>query len=109
MGKFGSFVLGCVVGIGAGLAAASMAIPDDTTEKMKKRLEENENFQDLKKKYDKGTEIIKSQMSSFPKDVEDDSELKDFDDIVIDNTSKNLGEDSKSDEDSISDLRNSED
>ena len=47
-------------------------------------------------------------MKSFPKSVEDDSELKDFDDIVIDDTSKDLGEDDKTDKDAVSDLNNAE-
>ena len=50
---------------------------------VKNKIKDNDKLQDLKKKYDNGTEIVKNQLASFPKNVEDDSELKDFDDIVI--------------------------
>lgn len=109
MRKVGSFLLGSIVGVGAGLLAASILLPDETQEEMKKKLAENEKLQGLKEKYDKGTETIKTQLKSFPKSVEDDSELKDFDDIVIDDTSKDLGEDDKTNSDAVSDLENSED
>lgn len=109
MSKVGSFLLGSVIGLGAGLVAASLLIPDDAQEEMKKKLAENEKLQDLKEKYDKGTETLKTQLKSFPKNVEDDSELKDFDDIVIDGTSKDLGEDDKSNKEAMSDLANAED
>ncbi|WP_301205058.1 DUF1269 domain-containing family protein, partial [Lactobacillus hominis] len=93
MSKVGSFILGSVIGLGAGLVAASMLLPDDAQDELKKKIAENDKLQDLKEKYDKGTETIKTQLKSFPKSVEDDSELKDFDDIVIDDTNKDLGED----------------
>ena len=107
MRKLGGFLLGSVVGLGVGLIAGSL--PEDATDDVKKKLAENEKLQDLKEKYDKGTEAIKNQLASFPKSVEDDSELRDFDDIVIDDTNKDLGEDEKSDKDAVSDLNNAED
>ena len=109
MSKVGSFILGSVVGLGAGLVAASMLLPDDTEEELKKKISENDKIQDLKEKYNKGTEVIRTQLKSFPKSVEDDSELKDFDDIVIDDTNDGLGEDEKADKEAISDLSNAED
>lgn len=109
MSKVGSFILGSVVGLGAGLVAASMLLPDDTEEELKKKISENDKIQDLKEKYNKGTEVIRTQLKSFPKSVEDDSELKDFDDIVIDDTNDDLGEDEKADKEAISDLSNAED
>ncbi|WP_297816382.1 DUF1269 domain-containing family protein [uncultured Lactobacillus sp.] len=108
MSKVGSFILGSVIGLGAGLVAASMLLPDDAQEDLKKKIAENDKLQDLKEKYDKGTETIKTQLKSFPKSVEDDSELKDFDDIVIDDTSKDLGDDDKTNKEAVSDLKNSE-
>ena len=104
MRKLGGFLLGSVVGLGVGLIAGSLLLPDD----VKKKIAENEKLQHLKEKYDKGTEAIKNQLASFPKSVEDDSELKDFDDIVIDDTNKDLGEDEKADKDTVSDLNNAE-
>lgn len=109
MSKVGSFILGSVVGLGAGLVAASMLLPDDTEEELKKKIAENDKIQGLKEKYNKGTEVLRTQLKSFPKSVEDDSELKDFDDIVIDNTNDDLGEDTKADKEAISDLSNAED
>ena len=106
MRKLGGFLLGSVVGLGVGLIAGSLLLPEETTDDVKKKLAENEKLQDLKEKYDKGTEAIKNQLASFPKSVEDDSELKDFDDIVIDDTNKDLGEDEKSDKEAVSDLNN---
>ena len=108
MRKLGGFLLGSVVGLGVGLIAGSLLLPEETTDDVKKKLAENEKLQDLKEKYDKGTEAIKNQLASFPKSVEDDSELKDFDDIVIDDTNKDLGEDEKSDKEAVSDLNNAE-
>ena len=104
MRKLGGFLLGSVVGLGVGLIAGSLLLPEDATDDVKKKLAENEKLQDLK-----GTEAIKNQLVSFPKSVEDDSELRDFDDIVIDDTNKDLGEDEKSDKDAVSDLNNAED
>lgn len=109
MRKLGGFLLGSVVGLGVGLIAGSLLLPEDATDDVKKKLAENEKLQDLKEKYDKGTEAIKNQLASFPKSVEDDSELRDFDGIVIDDTNKDLGEDEKSDKDAVSDLNNAED
>lgn len=109
MRKLGGFLLGSVVGLSVGLIAGSLLLPEDATDDVKKKLAENEKLQDLKEKYDKGTESIKNQLASFPKSVEDDSELRDFDDIVIDDTNKDLGEDEKSDKDAVSDLNNAED
>ena len=109
MSKVGSFILGSVVGLGAGLVAASMLLPDDTEDELKKKIAENDKIQDLKERYNKGTEVLRTQLKSFPKSVEDDSELKDFDDIVIDDTNNDLGEDDKADKEAISDLSNAED
>ena len=86
MKKFVSFVLGTIVGTAAGFLAGSLLVSDDQIDELKKKVKNNETVQDLKKKYDNGTEIVKNQLASFPKNVEDDSELKDFDDIVIDNS-----------------------
>mgnify|MGYP002147432206 CR=1 FL=1 len=54
-------------------------------------------YQTVKEKYDNGTEILKNQLASFPKNIEDDSELKDFDDIVIDDSANGAGEQDASD------------
>lgn len=86
MKKFASFVLGTVVGSAAGFLAGSLLLTDEQIDDLKKKVKDNETVQDLKKKYDNGTEVVKNQLSSFSKNVEDDSELKDFDDIVIDNS-----------------------
>ena len=86
MKKFASFVLGTIVGSAAGFLAGSFLVSDDQIDELKKKVKNNETVQDLKKKYDNGTEIVKNQLASFPKNVEDDSELKDFDDIVIDSS-----------------------
>ena len=99
MKKFASFVLGTIVGSAAGFLAGSFLVSDDQIDELKKKVKNNETVQDLKKKYDNGTEVVKNQLASFPKNVEDDSELKDFDDIVIDNSkdedlkNKDLAED----------------
>lgn len=108
MSKAGSFILGSIIGVGAGLVAASLLIPEEKTKEVKDKLRDNEKFQDLKKKYDKGTEAIKTQLSSFPNNIEDDSELKDFDDIVIDDTNKDLGNDDKENQEAVDDLKSSE-
>ena len=96
MSKFGSFLLGAVFGAAAGVAAASL-ISDDKLEEVKDKLKSNPNVEDLKEKYDNGTEILKNQLASFPKNIEDDSELKDFDDIVIDDSANGAGEQDASD------------
>lgn len=108
MSKAGSFIFGSIVGLGAGLVAASLLIPEEKTKEVKEKLRDNDKFQDLKKKYDKGTEAIKTQLSSFPNNIEDDSELKDFDDIVIDDTDKDLGSDDKENQEAVDDLKSSE-
>ena len=109
MRKLGGFLLGSVVGLGVGLIAGSLLLPEETTDDVKKKLAENEKLQDLKEKYDKGTEAIKNQLASFPKSVEDDSELKDFDDIVIDDSNKDddvtAGDNAQ---ESVDDLNNAE-
>ena len=108
MSKAGSFIFGSIIGLGAGLVAASLLIPEEKTKEVKEKLRDNDKFQDLKKKYDKGTEAIKTQLSSFPNNIEDDSELKDFDDIVIDDTDKDLGSDDKENQEAVDDLKSSE-
>mgnify|MGYP003310832624 CR=1 FL=1 len=60
MRKLGGFLLGSVVGLGVGLIAGSLLLPEETTDDVKKKLAENEKLQDLKEKYDKGTEAIKN-------------------------------------------------
>lgn len=107
MRKVGSFIFGSVIGLGAGLVAAAMLLPDDPDE-LKKKISENDKVKDLKEKYEKGTEVLRTQLKSFPKSVEDDSELKDFDDIVIDDTANDLGESDKADNEAVSDLSNAE-
>lgn len=86
MSKFTSFLIGAVAGAAAGFVAGSLLVDDDQLDDVKKKIQDNDKLQDLKKKYDNGTEIVKNQLASFPKNVEDDSELKDFDDIVIDDS-----------------------
>lgn len=108
MSKFSNFVIGTIVGAAAGFVAGSLLISDEQIDDVKKKIKDNDALQDLKKKYDNGTEVVKNQLASFPKSVEDDSELKDFDDIVIDDTNKDLGEDEKSDKEAVSDLNNAE-
>ena len=86
MSKFSNFVIGTIVGAAAGFVAGSLLISDEQIDDVKKKIKDNDALQDLKKKYDNGTEVVKNQLASFPKSVEDDSELKDFDDIVIDDS-----------------------
>lgn len=107
MKKFGYFLLGTVLGAAAGVVAASM-IPDEKVEKVKDKLKDNTNLEDLKEKYDNGTEALKNQLASFPSSVEDDSELKDFDDIVIDDSDNKTSSDDKTSEESAEDLNNAE-
>lgn len=108
MKKLGSFVLGTIVGAAAGLVAAAYLIPEEKVEDLKQKMIDNDALQDLKQKYDNGTEIVKNQLSSFPKNVDDDSEIKDFDDIVIDDTKDDLGKSKASNEEALHDLENSE-
>lgn len=107
MKKLGAFVFGTVVGA-AGLAAAAYLLPDETLEDLKQKINDNDTLNDLKKEYDNSTEIVKNQLAAFPKNVEDDFELKDFDDIVIDSTKHNLGSDENDDNETLSDLENAE-
>lgn len=86
MSKFTNFLVGAVCGAAVGFVAGSLLVDDDRLDSVKKKIKNNEKLQDLKKKYDNGTEIVKNQLASFPKSVDDDSELKDFDDIVIDDS-----------------------
>ncbi len=95
MSKFTSFLMGATVGAAVGFLAGSLLVDDDQLNDVKKKIKDNDKLQSLKKKYDNGTEIVKNQLASFPKSVNDDSELKDFDDIVID--------DSKDDDDAAND------
>ncbi|KRL63045.1 YtxH domain-containing protein [Lactobacillus psittaci] len=119
MKKLGSFLLGTIVGATAGLVAASYLLDDETVEDLKKKVTDkvnnvtekvadNDTLQDLKKRYDNSTEIVKNQLSAFPNPVEDDSELKDFDDIVIDSTKTSLGSDEKNDQKTLSELDHAE-
>ncbi len=86
MRKLGSFVFGTIVGSIAGFVAGSLIVNDDQLDEIKAKIKDNDTLQDLKKKYDNGTELVKNQFCTSPKDVEDDSEIKDFDDIVIDDS-----------------------
>ena len=106
MRKFTSFLFGVVLGAAACVVAASL-VSDDKVKEVKDKIKSNPNVEDLKEKYDNGTEILKNQLASFPKNVEDDSELKDFDDIVIDD-SESAEADGKSAAESASDLENAE-
>lgn len=99
MSKFSHFLLGAVVGAAVGFVVGSVLVDDDQLDDVKKKIKDNDHLQDLKKKYDNGTEIVKNQLASFPKSVDDDTELKDFDDIVID--------DSKESQDTTSEVENS--
>lgn len=103
MKKFASFLLGAVAGCAAGFLAGSLLVSDEQVDDVKNKIKDNDKLQDLKKKYDNGTEIVKNQLASFPKNVEDDSELKDFDDIVIDDSDKDDNA-----QESIDDLNNAE-
>ena len=109
MKKFASFLLGAVAGCAAGFLAGSLLVSDEQVDDVKNKIKDNDKLQDLKKKYDNGTEIVKNQLASFPKNVEDDSELKDFDDIVIDDSDKDdnvaAGENAQ---ESVDDLNNAE-
>ena len=109
MKKFASFVLGAVAGCAAGFLAGSLLVSAEQVDDVKNKIKDNDKLQDLKKKYDNGTEIVKNQLASFPKNVEDDSELKDFDDIVIDDSNKDddvtAGDNAQ---ESVDDLNNAE-
>lgn len=108
MKKITNFVLGAIVGGAAGFIAGSLLVSDNQIDELKKKVKNNDTVQDLKKKYDNGTEVVKNQLSSFPKDVEDDSELKDFDDIVIDNSKDDDPLQKDNAEKSVDDLHNAE-
>ena len=109
MKKFASFWLGAVAGCAAGFLAGTLLVSDEQVDDVKNKIKDNDKLQDLKKKYDNGTEIVKNQLASFPKNVEDDSELKDFDDIVIDDSDKddNVAAGDNAQE-SVDDLNNAE-
>ena len=105
MSKFTNFVVGAALGAVAGFVAGSLLVDDDQIDDVKKKFQDNEKLQDLKKKYDNGTEIVKNQLASFPKSVEDDSELNDFDDIVIDDSNNDVDDNA---ENTAEDLNNAE-
>jgi gas vesicle protein len=107
MKKITSFILGTVIGGAAGFLAGSLFVTDNQIDELKQKVKNNDTVQDLKKKYDNGTEIVKNQLSSFPKDVDDDSEIKDFDDIVIDDSSDDSSAKNQF-ADSVDDLQNAE-
>lgn len=114
MKKTGSFILGALFGAGVSLLATSLLASDNVQKKISETIDGNDTLKDLKKKYDNGTELLKNQLTSFPKTVEDNSEIKDFDDIVIDRRDeedqddKPAKPDKDDDDDSISDLGNQE-
>lgn len=108
MKKFASFVLGAIAGCAAGFIAGSLLVSDEQVDDVKNKIKDNDKLQDLKKKYDNGTEIVKNQLASFPKNVEDDSELKDFDDIVIDDSDKDDNTSNEDAAESVDDLNNAE-
>lgn len=126
MSKVGSFLFGVVVGASASLVAASLFAPDtveglsdavkDKTNDLKDKVNEFKDqtedvsqgtLDNLKKKYDNSTDLIKSQLQSMPKQaVNDDSELTDFDDIVIDNTEAFSDTDAAKNDEVIDELKN---
>lgn len=108
MKKITSFILGTIVGSAAGFLAGSLLVTDNQIDELKKKVKNNETVQDLKKKYDNGTEIVKNQLASFPKSVDDDSELKDFDDIVIDNSKDDEPLQADNAEKSVEDMHHAE-
>lgn len=108
MKKLTSFLLGAVAGCAAGFLAGSLLVSDEQVDDVKNKIKDNDKLQDLKRKYDNGTEIVKNQLASFPKNVEDDSELKDFDDIVIDDSNKDDVAEGNNAEESVDDLNNAE-
>lgn len=111
MKKAGSFILGTLFGASLSLLATAVLTSDDNRQKLKTAIAKNDTLATLKKKYDNGTELIRNQLTSFPKTVEDNSEIKDFDDIVIDKTnqkSKTNHDHQNDDDNPISDLENQE-
>ncbi|BAQ56868.1 hypothetical protein [Lactobacillus acetotolerans] len=108
MSKFTSFLVGTVVGAAAGFVAGSLLVSDEQLEDLKKKVKDNDTIQDLKKKYDNGTEVVKNQLSTSAKNVEDDSELKDFDDIVIDDSKNDDVAKDDNAQKSVDDLNNAE-
>ena len=109
MGKKGSFLVGGILGFGLGILASAF-LPDDVSSNIKGKITDNDMFKTLKEKYDQRTEDLKEQMTEIPSNINDDSELKDFDDIIIDNTqssSEKVG-DNQHISDDILDLKNEE-
>ncbi|MCH3904686.1 MAG: DUF1269 domain-containing family protein [Lactobacillus sp.] len=108
MKKTGSFILGTLFGAGVSLLATSILTSTDSSQKIKEAFAKNDTLASLKKKYDNGTQLLKNQLTSFPKTVEDNSEIKDFDDIVIDKTDHKSNHDKDDADTTISDLENQE-
>lgn len=50
MRKLGGFLLGSVVGLGVGLIAGSLLLPEDATDDVKKKLAENEKIARFERK-----------------------------------------------------------
>ncbi len=120
MSKVTSFILGSIVGAAAALVATSLLAPDtveeltsniksksnelkdkaaDLKDKAEDKVSDNDVLDNLKTKFDNSTDLIKSQLQSLPKQaVNDDSELTDFDDIVIDDTEAFGKNEAKNDE-----------
>ena len=67
MRKLGGFLLGSVVGLGVGLIAGSLLLPEETTDDVKKKLAENEKLQDLKEKYDKASSCFDQRIKRIRK------------------------------------------
>lgn len=109
MGKKGSFLVGGILGFGLGILASAF-LPDDVSSNIKDKITDNDMFKTLKEKYDQRTEDLKEQMTEIPSNINDDSELKDFDDIIIDNTqsSSEKVDDNQHISDDILDLKNEE-
>lgn len=109
MGKKGSFLVGGILGFGLGILASAF-LPDDVSSNIKGKITDNDMFKTLKEKYDQRTEDLKEQMTEIPSNINDDSELKDFDDIIIDNTqsSSEKVDDNQHISDDILDLKNEE-
>ena len=104
-----SFLVGGILGFGLGILASAF-LPDDVSSNIKGKITDNDIFKTLKEKYDQRTEDLKEQMTEIPSNINDDSELKDFDDIIIDNTqsSSEKVDDNQHISDDILDLKNEE-